>query len=1241
MSDKLSPAKKALLERWKRGEVVGIRQVEINIEPRLKKSPTELSFAQERLWFLDQLMPGSSAYNIANAVRIRGVLEIGVLERAVEELVRRHEVLRTTIEVTEGKAVQVIHSGGGVKVAVMSLEGQERGEQEMRLKEMGLREGQEPFDLERGPLIRVKLVKIGAQEHVLFLTMHHIVSDGWSMGVLVKELLLLYEAFWKGEASPLKALPVQYADYAVWQRGWLQGEVLAEQMGYWREQLRGIPEIMELPTDRPRPAVQRQVGAVEWTAVGQETLKGLKGLSQREGATLFMVLMAAFKVLLYRYSGQKDIVVGTPIANRDREEVKGLIGLFVNTLVLRTDLSGDPTFQELLKREREVALGAYGHQHIPFEQLMTELQPQRDMSRNSLFQVVLVLLNTPEEGLREFEEVGVEQQSAKLDLTMELREMGQWMRGRLEYNTDLFDQGTIKRMVGHWENLLESVVKEPQSKIGELEMMGEPEREQLLVGWNRTAAEYSNEKCIHELFEEQVERSPDAVAISFQGRNLSYRELDCRANQLAHYLAAAKVGPETVVGVYLSKSLEFLVAILGILKAGACYLPLDVNSPPTRIEFLMKDAAMEMLLTEEQYASLLPQSPVSVVHLDEDWPLIARQQPMRLANLSVPENLAYIMYTSGSTGSPKGVMITHRSLVNHAYWTSRQFGLGVSDRMLQFSSVCFDISVEEIFTALLSGAAIVVHPSEMLAAEDFMSFVRSEGITVLDLPTGFWHELTRNVNIHGVPECVRLTVVGGEALNTRAAELWRQYAGTSTLLNTYGPTETTVAVTSFTSGEVIVEERIMPIGRPLANTQVFVLDDAFNIQPVGITGEVYIAGCGLARGYLNRPELTAEGFISNPFGQEPGGRLYRTGDLARYRTDGNLEFCGRKDGQVKLRGYRIELGEIESALNKHPLVQKSVVLAREDVPGEKQLVGYVVVSPLGKETIEAGEQVREWETVFNGIYESSSELLDPTFNVAGWNSSYTDEAIAAEEMRVWLKDTLETIELNFIGGKILEIGCGSGMLHFKLAGRCREYWGTDISPQALAYIEGQMERAGVDGSRVKLLRREADDFEGLGGFDGVILNSVVQLFPDMDYLERVIEGAVKQVAGGGFIFLGDVRSLSLLEAFHTSVQSYKAKGDLLVDELRQRVSQQVRQEKELLVDPGFFQALSTRLPQIRHVEIRPKGGRALNELTQFRYSVILHIGKEPPLVKIGRWEHWGQGKETIAEMETVARERTV
>jgi len=677
--------------------------------PRTENFP--LSYAQERLWFLDQLMPGSAAYNVPYVVRIRGRLEIEVLERAVEELVGRHEVLRTTFEVREGQPVQVIRAAGGVRMEVMSLEGQEPVDREMRLKEMGLREGQEPFDLEHGPLMRVKLVKLGAVEHVLFLTMHHIVSDGWSMGVLVREMVQLYEAFSKGKASPLPELPIQYADYAVWQRNWLQGDVLAEQMGYWRKQLEGAPELLELPTDRPRPAVQSNRGASERVVLGQELLVGLKALSERAGATLFMVLMAAFKVLLYRYTGQRDIVVGAPIANRKRREIEGLIGFFANTLVLRTDLSGDPTFSELLEREREVAFGAYEHQDVPFEQLVQELRPERSLGHSPLFQVMLVLQNTPEGILKvgglEFEAVRVEHRSAKFDLTMALVETAQGMSGWLEYNTDLFDRGTIQRTAHHWERLLESVVKGPGLRIGELELLSIQERRQILEGWNETAVEYPKDKCLHELFEEQVERSPGTVAVVYEGRSLTYRELNARANQVGHYLRGLGVGPEVLVGLSVERSLEMVIGLLGILKAGGAYVPLDPGYPPERLAYMIEDAQVSVLLTQRKLVAVLATAQTRVVCLDEDWERRFGGEPVEAVKSGVSlENLLYVIYTSGSTGRPKGIRLSQGALHNLICWHQETLLRGA--RTLQFASLSFDASFHEIFAALVTGGTVFV-----------------------------------------------------------------------------------------------------------------------------------------------------------------------------------------------------------------------------------------------------------------------------------------------------------------------------------------------------------------------------------------------------------------------------------------------------------------------------------------------------------------------------------------------------
>ena len=824
-------------------------------------------------------------------------------------------------------------------------------EREAEVRRLAAEEAQRPFDLARGPLLRVCLLKLGEEDHGLLVTMHHIVTDGWSMGVFVRELSALYQAFSTGRPSPLAGLPIQYADFAAWQREWLQGAVLEGQLGYWQEQLAGAPGLLELPTDRPRPAVQSSRGASAAFALEAELTQGLKALSQRARVTLFMTLLGAFMVLLARYSRQEDIVVGSPMANRTHSQTEGLIGFFVNTLVLRADLSGDPPFEELMGRVRRVALEAYAHQEVPFERVVEALQPERSLSHSPLFQVLFALQTAPVgesvlPGLS-LSPLTLERVTAQFDLSLELSEAEGRLVGVWEYSTELFEAATIERLGAHFQTLLEGIVADPKRRLSELPLLPEAEWRQVVVEWNATEAEYPKERCIHQLFEAQVERTPEAVAVAFEDEWLSYRALNARANQLAHHLQGLGVGPEVLVGICLERSLDLVVGLLGVLKAGGAYVPLDPSYPQERLAFMVEDARPKVLLTQQHLLGTLPKHS-TVLCLDTDWQLIARESQEDPTNLTSSLNLAYVIYTSGSTGRPKGVAIMHGNVTNHNTTQAKNFGLCSEDRALQFASISFDAAVEEIFPTWLSGATLIVRSAGPLATgKEFLQFIQEQQLTVLNLPTAYWHEWVHESSLSNasLPPCLRLVVVGGEKALAENFAKWRRLLDHEVAwINTYGPTEATVVTLLYQldASAWADDQSDIPLGRPLANTQVYVLDSYLNPVPIGVPGELYIGGAGLAQGYLNRPELTAERFIPHPFSEVSGKRLYRTGDVARYRPDGNLEFLGRLDHQVKVRGFRIELGEIEACLGRHPGVQEVVVLAREDSPGEKRLVAYVV-----------------------------------------------------------------------------------------------------------------------------------------------------------------------------------------------------------------------------------------------------------------------------------------------------------
>jgi amino acid adenylation domain-containing protein len=903
-----------------------------------------LSFAQQRLWFLDQLEPDSPLYNIPQAFRLRGALKVEALRGTFEVLVTRHESLRTTFSIVDETPVQCIAEKGSFSMPVIDLTGLPEAGREVEAQRLAGEEFRRPFNLSQGPLLRVTLLRLGEKEHILLLVIHHIISDGWSMGVLVKEMAALYEAFCVGNPSPLVELPIQYADFAHWQREWFQGEVLGAQVQYWKKQLGGTLPILELPTDRPRPAVQIYRGKRRSLAFSKDLSEGLKALSQREGVTLFMMLLAAFQTLLHRYTGQEDIIVGSPIANRNRLEIEGLIGFFVNTLVLRSDLSGNPPFRELLSRVREVALGAYGHQDLPFEKLVEELQVPRDLSYNPLFQVMLVLQNAPMQALQlsglTLSPLEVETGTAKFDLTLELVEGSEGFAGGIEYNTDLFDTVSIDRMVGHFQTLLQGIVANPEQRIAELPLLSEGERHQLLVEWNATEVEYPRDKCLHELFEEQVERTPDGVALVFEGKQLTYRELNGRANQLAHYLRKMGVGPEVLVGIFMERSFEMVIAMYGILKAGGAYVPLDPEYPPERVAFMARDTQVPVLLTQRHLMANLPEHKAKVICLDSDWPGIVKENSQNLASGATAENLAYVIYTSGSTGMPKGAMNTHRGICNRLLWMQDEYQLTDKDRVLQKTPFSFDVSVWEFFWPLLVGACMVVaRPGGHKDSHYLVKTIQEQEITTLHFVPSMLQVFLEEKEVE---KCFTLkrVICSGEALPYELQEHFFARLPAE-LHNLYGPTEAAVDVTYWACKRGS-DQRIVPIGYPVANTQMYILDSHLQPVPIGVPGELYIGGIQVGRGYLNRPELTAEKFIPDPFRAVPRARLYRTGDLARYLPGGEIEYLGRTDHQVKIRGFRIELGEIEAVLGEHESIGQVVVMAREDIPGEKRLVAYIV-----------------------------------------------------------------------------------------------------------------------------------------------------------------------------------------------------------------------------------------------------------------------------------------------------------
>jgi amino acid adenylation domain-containing protein len=897
------------------------------IQRRVNRDVYPLSFAQQRLWFLDRFDSSTPAYNISAAVRLNGPIDLSCLSRTLQEITRRHEVLRSTYVMADGRVVQSILEPATEPVPLVDLS--TLPNEPLRTARSIIAElAQSTFNLSRGPLVKAIVLKLSAEQHVLSLTMHHIVSDGWSADILLHELTTFYAAYVAGEPSPLPELQIQYADFAHWQREWLSGETLNEQLEYWRRQLAGAPVLPQLPTDHVRPAVQTFRGTRlhdEWSL---ELSEQLKRLSQQEGVSLFMTLLAGFQLLLARLSGQDEVVVGAPIAGRTHLETEPLIGFFVNTLVLRTNVAGNPTVRELLQRTRDVCLGAYAHQDVPFEKLVEELQPERNLSHSPLFQVLFVLQYAGK-GARPVNALTLtrlkaETKTSKFDLSLMLEEDDSGLVCGIEYNTDLFEAATIERMLLLYRTLMEEFVTNPVQRVSELSLLNAAERTKVVKDWNDTFKDYGEPLALHQMFEAQAARTPEAVALVFEDQELTHAQLDQRANQVGHYLRSLGVGPEARVGVMLERSLEMVISLLGILKAGAAYVPLDPDTPQERLAFMLADADVQVLLSEST-----------------EWEKIAGYSREKPVDVISGDNAAYVIYTSGSTGKPKGVINTHAAIHNRLRWMQDAYQLTAADRVLQKTPYSFDVSVWEFFWPLLTGARLVLaRPGGHRDSAYLVELIKQEKITTLHfVPPMLQVFLAED----GVETCatLRRVICSGEALSRELQDLFFTRLDHVELHNLYGPTEAAVDVTAWAC-DPDGNQQSVPIGRPIANTQIYLLDQYQHPVPAGVPGELYLGGVQLARGYHLRPALTAERFVPDPFSGVPGARLYRTGDLARYLSDGTIEYLGRADFQVKVRGFRIELGDIEAALAAHPAIRETVVLAREDVPGKKQLVAYLL-----------------------------------------------------------------------------------------------------------------------------------------------------------------------------------------------------------------------------------------------------------------------------------------------------------
>jgi len=948
----------------------GLIEARPEIVRKVGQSSCPASYSQQRLWFLHQLEPDLAAYNIAEGLRVTGPLDVAALEAALNAILKRHQVLRTTYASVDGTPMQVIGEENPIRLPFVDVS--RSPEPEMEANRLAREQAGRAFDLSRDLMLRTTLFRLGAQEHLLLVIAQHIAFDAWSQEIFFHELLILYEAFRSGQADPLPELPVQYADFADWQRKSLTGVRFEKELSYWRRKLAGAPASLELPGDHPRPASQSFHGALESLLLPAALSEALAAFGREQSATLFMTLLAGFAALLHRYSGQEDFVLGSPVAGRARADLQGLIGFFVNSLLLRADLSGDPSFRELVDRVRITAVEAYEHQNVPFEKLVDELRPERDLASNPLFQVMFALQNVPRHAdqvpnlaLRRFK---IETGHAKLDLFLSAEETASGLRLQAEYNTDLFEAGTIRRMLGHFKNFLEAAIADPDRAVSLLPLLDSAETHRVLVEWNSTLGEYPD-LCVHQLFESQASFNPDAVAATYGDQSLTYGELNRDVNRLAHHLRESGVGSESLVAICLERSLQVLVAMLGVLKAGAAYVPLDPAYPKDRLDFVLEDAGVAAVLTQQSLVDQVRGQSHRIICLDIDWSAISHHSDSNPQSRSGPENLAYVIYTSGSTGKPKGVQIEHRALTNFLTSVAKRPGISASDTLLAVTTISFDIAGLELFLPLITGARVVVASREEAAdPADLLSRIRKSNATMMQATPATWRMLL-DVGWEGDRQLKALC--GGEALSGELANQLLQHCGS--VWNMYGPTETTIWSAVH---EVKTEQTgVVSIGYPIANTQLHVLDAKLQPVPIGVPGDLYIGGDGLARGYLNRPELTKEKFIPNPFSSR-GSRLYSTGDRARYLADGTVDFLGRADYQVKIRGFRIELGEIESVLRTAPGVRDAVVVAHGE-DRDKRLVAYVMPAQggsLDERGLRSTLQLKLPEYMLPSVYVSLPEL---------------------------------------------------------------------------------------------------------------------------------------------------------------------------------------------------------------------------------------------------------------------------
>ncbi|WP_226000285.1 non-ribosomal peptide synthetase/type I polyketide synthase [Paenibacillus sp. BJ-4] len=1210
----------------------------LQVEPELimrldrKEKSFALSTSQMQLWLLQEIDPLTTAYNLPTGLRLKGTLQQDILHRCLQELLDRHEILRVRIDVVEGEPRQRVLAPEPMPLPIVDLRhlSLERAEQEAR--RIALEEASCPLDLNKNPLMRAQLIRLSDEDHILLLLFHHIVADGWSLvGVLLQELDLLYTAFLKGDDYPLPELRIQYVDYAQWQRSRLSATYLAPHLHYWKEHLEGASFEPCFPADRQRNAFTKHVGRRIHAYLSTDLIEAVNALSRAQNVTPFVTLVAGMKALLYRWTGREDLIIGTTVSNRTTDELEHLVGDFTNHLPLRTTVSAEKSALSFIQRVGNTVLNAFVHSECPFEKIVNAVNPDRYGNRNPLYDIAVVMHTFSDRATSL--KIGpaldvsfiapvaqIDNGTSELDLIFDLLETPKGLLIECEFDTEIFDATTIERFIQSYETLMWGLVTNPACAVKDLPLLSETEKRRLITENRQNLIEFSPQACLHQLFEKQAQSHPDNVAVVCGDSQLTYEQLEVRSNYLARRLIDLGVGQGIGVGICTERSIETVIAILGVLKTGAAYIALDPVYPTEHLNFILSDSSATFVVVQETTRErALQLEGAQIICIDARVePRLEDGKPLKVA--VSPHDLAYVLYTSGSTGNPKGALITHYNVVRLFQATTDWYHFGEKDVWTLFHSYAFDFSVWELWGALLHGGKLVVVPyTTSRSPELFLDLLREQKVTVLNHTPSAFRLLIYAIcqRSDSVPLGLRYVIFGGEALDPRQLDPWIERYGLDSpqLINMYGITETTVHV-SYAPIQSIQEAILHPasIGMPIPDLQIHILDSSQRPLPLGAIGEICIGGAGVFQGYLNRPDLTESRLIKNPF--DTRKLLYRSGDCGRMLPGGSLEYFGRGDGQVKIRGFRIELSEIEAVIKQHPMVQDCVLQVWEPTSEDRRLVAHVVAKPESAKTVLFGEQMEQeqvfqWQTVFDTTYGQGEAYEDPTLNITGWTSSYTNQPIPKNEMHAWVEHTVAQIK-RLKADCILEIGCGTGMLLFRLAPGCTCYTALDLSDVALNYIRSQMANVGIEENKVQLLHRSADDLSGLGDhlYDTVIINSMMQYLPSIEYFINILHQAVQRVKPGGTIFVGDVRNAALLEIFHTSIQFFHAPEDMKLSRICAAARHAVREENELLAEPEFFYALKRQIPQISHVEIYLKHGSCDSELVRYRYDVMLHISAE-------------------------------